>query len=72
MIQNVLQLLKLIFTAYFVGLVIICGFILSFLYPFLIDQAETEFKKEYKVGRIVGYLYIAGSLVVFLIVKLFG
>ena len=72
MIEMLLRIMKLIFSTYFVGLAIICGLILSFVYPYLIDKEDTEFKKEYKIGRIVGYVYIGGSLAALFIVKLFG
>ncbi|HCS75477.1 MAG TPA: hypothetical protein DIW17_16585 [Clostridiales bacterium] len=72
MFENLLQFMKLIFSSYFVGLTVFCGLILSFLYPYIIDKEKAEFKKEYKIGRIAGYVYIGGSLAAFFIVKLFG
>ena len=72
MIDSFFLILKMIFSSYFVGLYIFCGIIISFVYPFLIHNSDTEFKKEYKIGRVIGYLYVSGSLAVFIAVKLFG
>ena len=71
MIDSLFRILKMIFSSYFVGLTMICGIILSFYYPILVCKSETEFKKEYKIGKIIGYIYISGSLAVFIVVKLF-
>lgn len=64
--------MNLIFSAYFVVLSVFCGLILSCLYPYLINKEKTEFRKEYKIGRIVGYVYIGGSIAALFLVKLFG
>jgi multisubunit Na+/H+ antiporter MnhE subunit len=72
MLEYLLQFMKMVFSAYFVSLTVLCGLILSFIYPYLINKEESEFKKEYKIGKIVGYVYISVSIGAFFIVKLFG
>ncbi|HHY82811.1 MAG TPA: hypothetical protein GX505_09060 [Clostridiales bacterium] len=70
MLKVIIALMKMIFSLYFVGLTVICGLFLSFVYPMLIS--DPEFKTEYKIGRIAGYIYIAGSIFFLIITKLFG
>ena len=63
------QVLKLLFTPYFVGLTVCCGMILSFVYPKIL--ADDRFPVEYKIGKYAGYLYIGGSLLMWFITALF-
>ncbi len=70
MLDTLIRILKLIFTPYLVGLSILCGIFLSVLFPSLIG--DNEFKKEYKIGKITGYLYMGGSLIMYILVKLFS
>lgn len=66
---DIIKILRLIFTPYLVGLMILCGVFLSFVFPSLI--ADNEFKTEYKIGKYAGYLYMGGSVFMYIIVKLF-
>ncbi|MGI6538675.1 MAG: CLC_0170 family protein [Caldicoprobacterales bacterium] len=72
MIHQLLTALKTIFSSYFIILCIICGAILSFLYPYQVYSTEMIFKKEYKIGTFIGYIYIFLSIVIFFILKIFG
>ncbi|HBG76076.1 hypothetical protein QBE55_11275 [Eubacteriales bacterium mix99] len=65
-----LHFLKLWSTSYFVGLAVICGLILSFVYPHLLK--DDRYPVEYKIGKYVGYFYIGGGLVLLLISTLFS
>jgi hypothetical protein len=65
-----LYFLKLWSTSYFVGLAVICGLILSFVYPHLLK--DDRYPVEYKIGKYVGYFYIGGGLVLLLISTLFS
>lgn len=70
MFDKLLQLMGLLFTPYFVGLLVVCGIILSFVYPIII--ADSKYPVEYKIGKYAGYIYISGSLVIYIIVMLFS
>ena len=65
-----LRFLKLWFTSYFVGLAVICGLILSFVYPHMLK--DDRYPMEVKIGKYVGYFYIGGGLVLLLISTLFS
>jgi hypothetical protein len=70
MIEALIRFLELLFTPYFVGLTIVCGIFLSFVYPVIL--ADNRFPVEYKIGKYAGYLYIGGSLVMYFITMFFG
>ncbi len=65
-----LHFLKLWSTSYFVGLVVICGLVLSFVYPHMLQ--DDRYPVEYKIGKYVGYFYIGGGLALLLISTLFS
>lgn len=68
--DTAITILSAIFSSYFVILTVVCGLFLSFVYPYVL--IDSEFKMEYKIGKIIGYVYIGGSLLFFFIIKLFG
>lgn len=70
MMKTLISFLELVFTPYFVGLLIVCGIFLSYVYPVII--ADNRFPVEYKIGKLTGYLYIGGSLAMYIITMLFG
>lgn len=68
MLHSVLNVLSNIFTIGFVGLLVFCGLILVFVFPRMIN---TKFPLEYKIGKLVGYLYLIGGPTVYIILILF-
>jgi hypothetical protein len=70
MMERLISFLELVFTPYFVGLLIVCGIFLSYIYPVVI--ADNRFPIEYKIGKYAGYLYIGGSLIMYIITMLLG
>ncbi|HHU49022.1 MAG: CLC_0170 family protein [Caldicoprobacterales bacterium] len=72
MFGKIVNMLGNVFSSYFVGLTIFCSFFLSYVYPYILIDSESEFKKEYRIGKYVGYLYAGASLIGFITAKLFG
>ncbi|HOB19947.1 MAG TPA: hypothetical protein PK830_10140 [Candidatus Atribacteria bacterium] len=68
--KSMMRLISFIFTPYFVGLLLICGLILSYVYPKLI--AQSKYPVEYRIGKWVGYIFILGGISFFIIAELFG
>jgi predicted DNA-binding transcriptional regulator AlpA len=58
----------MIFTEYLLLLLVICGLILSFIYPAMISQKQ--FPLEYKIGKFGGYLYIGGAFLMWIVTSL--
>lgn len=72
MFSNIVVLFRSIFTTYFVALVLFCSFFLSYVYPHIMIDSNADFKKEYRIGQLIGYIYTGGALIGFAIAKLFG
>jgi|CZCB01.1.fsa_nt_gi hypothetical protein len=72
MFDRIINIMESVFSSYFVGLALFCSLFLSYIYPRILIYTDIEFKKEYNLGRYVGYIYAIGSILGFFIVKLFG
>jgi fucose permease len=70
MIKRFFYYISIIFTPYFVGLLLICGLFLSIIYPRVI--AHSKYPLEYTIGKWVGYVFIVGGIGAYILVMLFG
>ncbi len=67
--KQLIHLIALIFTPYFVGLLLICGLFLSFVFPRII--ADSKYPIEYRIGKWAGYIFILGGIGFYLIALLY-
>ena len=70
MLEVILRIIRMVFTQYLVGLLIICGVVLSLIFPAIIE--DSKFPVEYKLGKYAGYAYMSLGVLMFIIVMLLG
>jgi len=70
--NKIIIVFRSVFSSYFVGLTLFSSFFLSYVYPHIITHPNIEFKKEYRIGQFIGYIYAGGALIGIIITKLFG